>query len=390
MIKLNSLRKSICYILIFVFMSITLSVPVFADGSSQIKPPVINAAAAVVMEASSGRVIYSKNATEKRSIASTTKIMTALVALEKGNLDDEVKISKKAASVSGSVVGLKEGQVYSLRELLYGMMLVSGNDAAIAVAEHIGGSVEGFAKMMNEKARAIGAADSNFVTPHGLDAENQYSTAYDLAIITRYAIKNPVFTQIVSTTDYYIPEHGLYNTNELLATCPGVDGVKTGYTGKAGRCLVTTASRNGMRLISVVLGSPTRTARANATRALLEYTYRNYKMVNLLKAGDIYKKIPIYRGIKDRMELITTQTVAVPLTDEEEELLEVRECMPDMLKAPVYGGSDVGFVEYVLKGEVIAQSMLTTSCNVRKKKYSDYLLYVLKQWAKMFREGIFA
>ncbi len=390
MINLNLLKKTTYCILILAFISISLQKPVFSGGSNEAKPPVINARAAVVMEASSGRVIYSKNATEKRAIASTTKIMTALVALENGNLDDEVTISKRAASIGGSVLGLREGQIFSLRELLYGMMLASGNDAAIAVAEHIGGSVEGFAKMMNEKALSIGAADSYFVTPHGLDAYNQYSTAYDLAIITRYAIKNPVFSQIVSTTSYYIPEHGLNNTNELLSSCPGVDGVKTGYTSKAGRCLVTTALRNDMRLISVVLGSPTRTARANASRALLEYAYKNYRMVNLLNAGDIYTKVPVYRGIKGSMELKTTQTIKIPLTDAEEEILEVRESIPDMLKAPVYGGLDIGFVEYVLKGEVVAQSMLTTSCNIRKKRYSDYLIYVFKQWTKMFREGIFA
>jgi len=389
MIHLSLLKKAGCCILIFSIIVTAVQKPAFAVVSDD-APPTVNAMAAVVMEAVSGRVIYAKNATQKRAIASTTKIMTAIVALEEGNLDDEVKISKRAASIGGSVVGLREGQTYTLRELLYGMMLASGNDAAIAVAEHIGGSVEAFAKMMNAKARAIGATDSNFVTPHGLDADNQYSTAYDLAIITRYAIRNPVFMKIVSTTSYYIPEHGLYNTNELLATCPGVDGVKTGYTSKAGRCLVTSAFRNGMRLISVVLGSPTRTARANATRALLDYAYRNYRMANLVKAGDVYKKVPVYRGIMDSMELITAQTLTVPLTDQEEELLEVREHIPDILKAPVYAGSDVGVVEFVVNGEVIAQSNLKTSCDVRRKRYSDYLIDVFRHWAKMFREGIFA
>lgn len=390
MIYLNLLKKVISSVLILAFICISLTKPVFGDGYQEVKPPVINALAAVVLEASSGRVIYSKNATVKRSIASTTKIMTAVVALENGNLDDEVKISKRAAGIGGSVLGIREGQIFTLRELLYGMLLVSGNDAAIAVAEHIGGSVEDFAKMMNEKAQSIGASDSYFVTPHGLDAANQYSTAYDLAIITRHALRNPIFSQIVSTTSYYIPEHGLNNTNELLSTYPGVDGVKTGYTGKAGRCLVTTALRNDMRIISVVLGSPTRTARANASRALLDYAFKNYKMVDLLNEGDIYTRVPIYRGIKNSMELRTTQTIRLPLTDAEEEILEVREIIPDVLRAPVSGGAEIGFVEYILNGEVIAQSMLTTSYNVRKKRYSDYLISVFRQWAKMFREGVFS
>lgn len=405
MIILNSLKKVKSFILILSVIFFSLIQPVYSDDEMETKPhmpvisektvtdkkpPSINALAAVVMEASSGRVLFSKNATVKRSIASTTKIMTAIVALENGGLEDEVTISKRAAGIGGSTIGLQTGQKFTLKELLYAMLMSSANDAAIAVAEHIGGTVEGFAEMMNRKAESLGAANSHFVTPHGLDTDSQYSTAYDVAIITRYALKNPVFSEIVSTSTSYIPGHGLYNTNELLGAYPGVDGVKTGYTGKAGRCLVTTIQKDGMRLVSVVLGSPTRTARANASSALLDYAYENFRMHRLLDAGDIYSWVPVYRGIDGNVRLKVAQSVELPLSEVEAEMLEIREYVPEELKAPVYAGTDMGFVEYVLNGEVVAQSMLTIADDIRKKTYFDYLAFVLNSWGRMMREGIFA
>lgn len=363
-----------------------VSVNAYADK----KAPMVNALAVAVMEVSSGRILYSKNAAVKRSIASTTKIMTALVALENGSLQDEVTVSKRAASIGGSTIGLQEGEKYTLKEMLYTLLLISANDAAIAVAEHIGGTVEGFADMMNRKAKSIGAADSNFVTPHGLDRDNQYSTAYDVAIITRCALNNPIFREIVSTKNTNISGYSLYNTNELLGTFQGVDGVKTGYTGKAGRCLVTTVCRDGMRLITVVLGSPTRTARANASRALIDYVYENFSMRKLLAAGDVYAKVPVYRGIDRSVILKTAQDIEVPLSNAEMEELEIRKYVPDVINAPVYAGIEAGYVEYILKGEVVAQSMLTISENIRKMKYYDYFRHVLESWARIMKEGIFA
>jgi D-alanyl-D-alanine carboxypeptidase (penicillin-binding protein 5/6) len=286
MVLLNSLKKRACYVLLVLMISIPVFIPVdcgvFSASMPETvlsgnKPPALNAMAAVLIEESSGRVLYSKNATKKRSIASTTKIMTALVALENGELENVVTVSKRAASIGGSTIGLRTGDKYTLKEMLHALLMISANDAAIAIAEHVGGTVENFAAMMNKRAVSLGAVNSNFVTPHGLDRENQYSTAYDVALITREALKNPVFAKIVSTTSSSIPGHNLYNTNELLGSYRGVDGVKTGYTGKAGRCLVTTAKRDGMRLISVVLGSPTRNARAEASRKLLDYGFENFR-----------------------------------------------------------------------------------------------------------------
>jgi D-alanyl-D-alanine carboxypeptidase (penicillin-binding protein 5/6) len=400
MIKLNTILKRTCYILvlILVFFSAFRSAAGEKDADtnsivqavSDQKPPAVNALAAIVVEESSGRILFAKNAGQKRSIASTTKIMTALVALENGNLDDTVTISKRAAAIGGSTVGLREGEKYTLRELLFAMLMISGNDAAIAVAEHVGGSVEHFAEMMNKKAQSIGAVNSNFVTPHGLDRENQYSTASDLAIITIEALKNPVFAEIVSTTNSSISGHHLYNTNELLGNCQGVDWVKTGYTGKAGRCLVTSARRGEMHLISVVLGSPTKNARASASRAMLEYCFDNFSMHRLLQAGEVYARVPVYRGIGQTIELRAEHDVKVPLSDLELDMMKAQSSIPEVLKAPVYAGVDTGFVEYEVNGEVVGRSMLKTSTNIRKKNYSDYLYEVLQSWSRMMRDGLFS
>lgn len=379
--------KTKCLILITAFLTFSFSQQANCAITEE-KEPTINAMAAVVVEMNTGRVLYSKNATEKRSIASTTKIMTAIIALEKGDIYDEVLISKKAAWTGGSTMGVKMDQVYTMKELLYALLLSSANDAAVAIAEHIGGTVEGFADLMNSKAKSLGMADSHFITPHGLDTENQYSTAYDLAILTRYALKNEIFSRIVATTDYRITGHGLYNTNDLLAACPGVDGVKTGYTGKAGRCLVSTALRDGMRVISVVLGSPTKSARAYASRELLDFAFRNYKMYTITNTGDIYAEVPVKRGVAKSVALITDKTIELPLSEMEVGMLKKTQYVPEILNAPVYAGVEAGFVEYSINDEVIAESKLTIIENVRKKTYIDYLNQVFEEWVRLIREGI--
>ena len=402
MIKLNYTKK-VLYTAI-IFSLIFISMPQFVDcddvlepqpkmaafnedaASEASKPPVINALAAVVLEESTGRMLFNKNALEKRSVASTTKVMTALVALENGNPDDKVTVSKRAAAIGGSRAGLVEGEQYLLRELIYAMMMISANDAAIAVAEHIGGSVENFADIMNSRAISLGAVNSHFITPHGLDREDQFSTAYDIALIAIEALKYPLFRAIVATTSSYIPGHSLYNTNELLGSYPGADGVKTGYTGKAGRCLVSTAKKNGMRLITVVLGSPTRNARANASMNLLDYGFDNFSMHSFLKQGDIYARVPVNRGIKGEVLLKAERDIVLPLSKSEAESINKREYVPDILNAPVYAGTDGGYVEYMLNGKVIAASQLVASDNVRKTTYADYLKHIVEAWGGLMHE----
>ena len=231
--------------------------------------------------------LFEKDAYTKCAMASTTKILTSLIVIEKCDLSSEVEISKKAATTGGSTLGITAGQKMTIESLLYGLLLRSGNDTAVALAEYIGGSVEGFSKIMNEKAKNIGLKNSNFVTPHGLDDDEHYTTAYDLAILTNYALKNKVFLKIVGTKQININIGGnqriLNNTNELLGVVQGVYGVKTGFTGNAGRCLVTACKRGDLDIIVVVLGADTKNIRGRDSKKIIEYVFENFKMIDTKK-----------------------------------------------------------------------------------------------------------
>ena len=213
----------------------------------------LSAEKAILVDAATGRVLYEKNADERSLIASTTKIMTALVVCEQCNVLDRMRIPREAVGIEGSSMYLQEGEVLTLQELLYGLMLHSGNDAAVALAIYCGGTVEGFAEMMNDKARVLGMTQSHFENPNGLDSPGHYSTARDLAILASYAMKNPIFHKTVSTKTVTVGNRYLRNHNKLLWQVAGADGVKTGYTKAAGRILVSSATRDGRRLIALAI-----------------------------------------------------------------------------------------------------------------------------------------
>ena len=219
--------------------------------------PTVSAQAAIMIDGSTGQVLYEKNSRQHMYPASTTKILTAIIAIERGRLDDTVIVSRHAFDQEGTTAYLEVGEHRTLEELLYGMMLPSGNDAAMAIAEHIGGSADGFVDMMNEKAKALGALDSHFVTPSGLHDPDHYTSARDLALIARYAMTDPIFARIVSTHEYTLPggaqPRHFINLNKLLWTYPEATGVKTGYTPEAGHTLVGAAERNGRKLIVVLM-----------------------------------------------------------------------------------------------------------------------------------------
>lgn len=386
------------FILFFIFCSKSLANEVddepfkgiLSDDFLQVSGvPAIDAAAAAVIDVKTGRLLYSKNATVRRSIASTTKIMTALIALENGCLDDTVTISSRAARIWGSNINLQTGQKYTLNELLYGLLLNSGNDASIAIAEHISGSVEAFVEKMNQKARELGAYETSYANTHGLDAAGHYSTAYDLARIARYALENPVFSKIVGTSYAAIPGRQLYNTNELLELYHGADGVKTGYTGKAGRCLVASATRDGLRLISVVLGAPTTYKRALSSKNILDYVFKNYKYHILVEEGQEIARLPVYKGREGFVAIKAAETVEILIREDELVKLEMKSFVPEGFEAPVYAGADTGYMEYVLNGEIIGRTTLKTWHDVGRKTFNDYFEGIINDWAKMMREGIF-
>ena len=278
-----------------------------ADGSPR---------SAILIEAKTGRVLYENNAHEPLPMASTTKVMTALVALENGNLNDLVTTGRNAFGVPGTSIYLSLDEQLPLIDMLYGLMLASGNDAAVAIAEHIGGDVDGFCQMMNERAADIGCENTVFSTPHGLPADNHHTTARDLALIAREAMGNPTFREIVSTQRASIPwaerdyDRILNNKNKLLSEYPGAIGVKTGYTKAAGRCLVFAAERNGLELIGVVLNCPNWFQEAET---LLDRGFDNWQMVSLLSAGETVRTIPVKNGVTDEVRVIAQGDVSGPV-----------------------------------------------------------------------------
>ncbi|PZM64291.1 D-alanyl-D-alanine carboxypeptidase family protein [Paenibacillus dendritiformis] len=279
--------------------------------AERIKPPAIHAKAAALIDVASGRILYSWNGEEPLPMASTTKIMTAIVAIETGKLSDAVKTSKRAFAKEGSSLFLRRGEEMSLHHLLYGLMLRSGNDAAVAIAEHVGGSEEGFVYMMNEKAEMLGLEKTQFRNPHGLDADGHYTTANDLARLSAYALHNPTFQEIVRTKVKTVPnpnekwDYRWTNKNKMLQLYEGADGVKTGYTSKALRCLVSSATRNGQQLAVVTLNDGNDWLDHSR---LLNYGFSAFPAVPLVAKGD---KIQGYEHLQ------ASASVAYPLGADE-------------------------------------------------------------------------
>lgn len=258
------------------------------ETGSVLPPPALQAKSAVLIEYLSGKVIFGKNEHEKLPVASTTKMLTALIARERLNLDQRITVSPAAASAGEQEIWLEPGEEINVRDLLYALLVHSANDAACVIAENVSGSVQSFAKTMNDFSRKLGATESHFTNPHGLDEEGHYSTAYDMALIGRKLLDDPVLAKIVRTKRYEIPwasrpfPRTCINHNELLSAYEGANGIKTGYTLKAGRCLVGSATRNGVSLIAVVLNS---LDRLGDTARLLDYGFGMTKVIPILKKG---------------------------------------------------------------------------------------------------------
>ncbi|HEY3425681.1 MAG TPA: D-alanyl-D-alanine carboxypeptidase family protein [Negativicutes bacterium] len=334
--------------------------------------PPITAKAAIVMDAATGKILYAKNMDEKRYPASTTKMMTLIVALEHGNLDDIVTASPNAASTEGSSLWLSQGEQLKMKDLLYGIMLISGNDATVAVAEHISGSVEKFAKLMTEKAHAIGAVNTNFVNSSGLPDPNHFTTAHDLARIAAYGYKNPLFTQIVSAKNIVIPWPGkdhdrdLYNENRMLWLYDGANGVKTGYTDAAGRCLVSGAKRNNIQLVAVVLDSE---HMWDDSIALLDFAFKQVQPMVVFNEGDILKTIRVSNGKSEIVKLVTPNNLIVPVSEDDKDQFRNVVEAPARVEAPIVAGQKIGVVRTFYKNTEIATLDLIAADNVERKSF---------------------
>ena len=348
---------------------------------------------ALIYDRASGRILYEKNGNKQTPMASTTKIMTAIVVLENANLTDVVTISSKAAGIGGSRLGLKKNDKITVNDLLYGLMLRSGNDAAIALAIHVGGSVEGFAEMMNNKAKELGLVNSHFVVPHGLDNDGHYTTAYELAKIADYALNIDKFKEIVSTrnTTIYINGYAkaINNTNQLLGSVSGVYGVKTGFTNGAGRCLVTACKRDDLDVITLIIGANTTKQRTSDTIKLIQYAYNNFEIVNIkeiinnkfeqwreINEGRIY----VNKGIKKQLELyleeMEFETMAVEKENVDKIDIEVNSIF--YLEAPVAKHQIIGNLQVIVNNEKIDILNIYAIEEIRKKEMKDYLLEFLE------------
>jgi D-alanyl-D-alanine carboxypeptidase (penicillin-binding protein 5/6) len=343
-------------LVVFIFIQLLLAGPPAAQA--QTAQPSLSAEGAALIDVASGRILYSKNGTKKMRIASLTKTMTAIVAIEMGKLNDQVTVPPEAVGVEGSSIYLKRSEKLTLEELLYGLMLRSGNDAAVTIATHIGGSVPGFTYMMNEKAAMIGMEHTNFTNPHGLDDSNQhYSTAEDMAKLSAYALRNPVFRQIVSTKVKDISWEGeqwdrrLLNKNKMLHLYNGADGVKTGYTKLAKRCLAASATREGRQLATITLNA---SDDWNDSAKLLDYGFANFPVKQLVGEGqDIQPETPV--TMEAGAHLVTQNAFRYPLQSAEEAAIKQRVVMGQSTITPQMEGQLVGFLQVYMKESMIGQ-----------------------------------
>ena len=331
----------------------------------------LTARSAVVMDAATGQVIYARDMDARRFPASTTKIMTLILALEKSNPDDIVTVSSRAAGTEGSTIWLEAGEKIRMEDLLYGMMMHSGNDATIAVAEHIAGSVDAFARMMTDKAHEIGAVNTNFANPNGLPRDDHYTTAYDMALIASYGYKVPGFEKIVSTREKNFdwvkdPEHRLRNENQMLWLYRGANGVKTGYTDAAGRCLVSAAKKDGLQLVAVVLDS---VYMWNDSIKLLDYGFANVEPETIVQEGDIAGYASVAGGNGSRIPLKAAGTLTLAKIKEDGKKYETSVDVPDKLRAPIQAGDAVGRLVVKLDGKEVASTDLLAGTSVTRRSF---------------------
>lgn len=358
----------------------------------------INARSCIVLDRLSKNILYGKNEFNKVKMASTTKIMTATIIIENCDLNKTIEVSKKAAGTGGSRLGLKIGDKITIRDLLYGLMLCSGNDTAVALAESCSGTIQEFSNLMNQKAKGLGLNNTHFESPHGLDSDNHYTTAYELAILSDYALQNKTFFNIVGTKNYTVTINGypkiLSNTNELLGNLLGVYGIKTGFTNGANRCLVTACKRDDMDIICVVLGCDTKKFRTQDSIKLIEYTFKNFEYINIFeKINEQFEKwklenienFTIYKGISNELELKHSdiQTPIIPIKKDEIKLININIYSNNYWNAPIKENTVIGKIAVTVNNnEVISLDILNNN-TIENKSFVVYILEVLRNYSSI-------
>lgn len=331
-----------------------------------------------LLESETLRVLDGKNIHARLPMASTTKTMTAYIALTEGNPDDLVKIPKAAAGVEGSSIYLKEGEVWRLSDLVYGLMLRSGNDAAVAIAYHIAENVEKFAEKMNRQAEEWGLQDTHFVNPHGLHDPNHYTSAYDLAVIGAKAMQNPLFKKIVSTKQIKLDgnledEEARYfaNKNKILSMYEGGNGIKTGFTKAAGRCLIAAGERNGMQVVAVVLNVPDMFEQCCR---MMEYAHENYEMRELYHENTVISSIPVENGKNmETVEIAAPKSFRYPLKKDGSEKTEIEYSTVEKVSAPHKKEDSVGEINIKFENRLIFSENIYTMVDIQKRSFWDRL-----------------
>ncbi|MHB8128512.1 MAG: D-alanyl-D-alanine carboxypeptidase family protein [Mobilitalea sp.] len=347
----------------------------------------LHALSSLLLDASNNRVLYEENGYKTKAMASTTKIMTCIVTLENANLGDVVTVSSNAARMPDVQLNINTGEQYYLKDLLYSLMLESHNDVAVAIAEHVGGSVEGFATMMNNKAKELGCEDTKFVTPNGLDAEGHYTTARDLAVIASYAIKNDKFITVTNTSSHVFKEikkgrsYTVTNKNKFLYMMEGAIGIKTGFTGDAGYCFVGEIKRPDKTLISVVLGCgwpPNKSLKWTDTKRLMNYGINNYKDTQIFEDVNLE---PIF--VKEGQQKLEPLTMEgdLSLLLRKDEIVKVEYDIPKMLEAPVKASSIVGNAKYYIDDKLYAEIPIYTSENISRIDFEFCFRKIIGLWS---------
>ncbi|MBO8126406.1 MAG: D-alanyl-D-alanine carboxypeptidase [Firmicutes bacterium] len=373
--------------LIVVLVVLIASVPCASAGLP------IKAKSAILIEAQTGEVLYEHNPDEKLPIASVTKIMTLVLALEalnegKVSMDDVVVGSYLAKSMGGTQIWLEEGEQMSFRDMLYAVAVGSANDCAVAIGEYLGGSFDAFVEHMNRKAQELGMVNTHYANPTGLDAPDHYSTARDIAILSRYAVQLPLFLDLVSTWEYWVrqdtpQEVWLTSFNKLLKQYPGCDGIKTGYTSTAGYCLSATAKRNGLRLIAVALGSSTRDDRNNTIKALLDYGFQMYKAEKLVSQGESFGRLPVILGVTDSVELVSCSELRYPVKKGTELTLTKKVNLPETVTAPIAKDQVIGEVVFTDRsGKVVAKTEIVAAESIERAGFFKIIKQTVHQLLK--------
>lgn len=373
------------------FCILFLHINSFNIYAQNISLPKVKAQGAILMDKKSGRILYEHNSNQPLAMASTTKIMTAIIALENGRLTDTVTVSKTATTAPPVKMYLKKDEKISLENLLYALMLQSSNDAAVAIAEHISGNVDAFCKLMTEKAKSLGCKDTVFETPNGLDKGNHHSTAEDMAIIARYALDNEDFLRIINTKNVSFKTnfktYDIINKNRLLSEYNGAEGIKTGFTGKAGHCFVGAAKRGDLELISVVLASGWGSSGKNQkwvdTKNILNYGFNNYKYENIIDKNNFKAEINVLNSRKKSVPLSLTEDLTLPINNAEKNNIKISYNYPKEMTAPITKGQQVGAAVVYISDKEKYEIPIVSLEEAEEITFKASIKDIIYQWFKI-------